>query len=121
MGIDAVSNFSAADYRSLADGGAYDPRFDIVALAPDGRLVANCVAWADRASGIAVFEPVGVHPDFRGRRLAAAVMAEALPRLAADGLETALVGTAYFNASAIAAYAGVFTLAGRSSFWSLSI
>jgi ketosteroid isomerase-like protein len=64
IGISADSTFSANDYLSLTTGGAYDPCFYIVAEAADGRLAAT--AWADRAGGVAVFEPVGVDPEFRG-------------------------------------------------------
>jgi len=121
MGIDATSEFSADEYLSLATGGVYDPHFDIVAETPDGRLVASATAWADPASGTAVFEPVGADPEFRGAGLTAAVMAEAMVRLAAAGFRTARVGTAHFNASAIAAYAKAFDVAGRGSTWSLAL
>jgi GNAT superfamily N-acetyltransferase len=121
MGIDATSGFSADEYLSLATGGVYDPRFDVVAETPDGRLVASATAWADPASGAAVFEPVGVNPPFRGTGLTAAVMTEAMVRLAAAGLRRARVGTAHFNTSAIAAYAKAFERAGTSSTWSLAL
>ncbi len=68
MGIAAVSKFSADEYLSLTAGGVYDPRFDIVAETADGRLVANALAWADLASGVAVFEPVGTDPEVPARR-----------------------------------------------------
>jgi hypothetical protein len=121
IGITAVSGFSASDYLSLTTGGAYDPRFDIVAEASDGRLVASATAWADLASVVAVFEPVGVHPEFRGVGLTAAVMTEAMARLAAAGVRTARVGTAHFNAAAIAAYAKVFQPGGSTSLWSRAL
>lgn len=120
LGISAVSTFSATDYLSLARGGAYDPRFDIVAETADGRLAASATAWADRASGVAVFEPVGVRPEFRGAGLTAAVMTEAMARLAAAGMRCARVGTAHFNASAIAAYAKAFDRSGSTSLWSVA-
>jgi len=118
IGISATSGFSAADYLSLTGTAAYDPRFDILAETHDGRLVATATAWADKESGAAVFEPVGVIPEFRGIGLTAAVMSEAMLRLSAAGLRKARVGTAHFNAAAIAAYAKVFERAGSSTIWS---
>ncbi|MFI4974766.1 MAG: GNAT family N-acetyltransferase [Caulobacterales bacterium] len=118
IGITAVSPFSASDYLSLTTGGAYDPRFDIVAEASDGRLAATATAWADPVSRAAVFEPVGVDPEYRGAGLIAAVMTEAMVRLAEAGMHKARVGTAHFNTAAIAAYAKAFDRAGSTSIWS---
>jgi mycothiol synthase len=118
IGISATSSFSASDYLSLATGGAYDPRFDIVAEAGDGRLAASATAWADGPSGVAVFEPTGADPGFRGAGLTAAVMSEAMVRLASAGIQRARVGTAHFNTAAIAAYAKGFDRVGSSSIWS---
>ena len=118
IGINATSGFSAADYLSLTSTAAYDPRFDILAETHDGRLVATATAWADQESGAAVFEPVGVIPEFRGIGLTAAVMTEAMLRLSAAGVRKARVGTAHFNAAAIAAYAKAFDRAGSSTIWS---
>lgn len=119
LGIDARSKFTADTYQRLVRLPPYDPTLDILAEAADGAYVAGCIAWADAASGIAVFEPVGVSPAFRGRRLASAVMGEALLRLQARGLVEARVGTAHFNASAVAAYrAAGFASAAGSRWWS---
>jgi ribosomal protein S18 acetylase RimI-like enzyme len=68
-------------------------------------------------SGVAVFEPVGVHPAFRGRGLATAAMIEAMRRLVDEGLRVARVGAAHINTSAIAAYSRAFDQVGLSSFW----
>jgi GNAT superfamily N-acetyltransferase len=115
----ARSGFTTDVYRSLLDAPVYDPWLDIVLQAPNGRLVANCIVWADPASGVGVVEPVGTHPDFRGRGLAGVVIAEGLRRLRALGLSTARIGTAHFNAPAIAAYAAMgFDQVDRSSVWS---
>jgi mycothiol synthase len=116
---DARSGFSTDVYLSLLNAPGYDPALDIVIEAPDGRLVGNCIAWADTASGVGIFEPVGVHPDFRGRGLAGAVIAEGMRRLRARGLTTAWISTAHFNAPAIAAYSALgFALMDSSSLWS---
>ena len=117
MGITRESKFSADDYLSLAVGGAYDPRFDIIAEACDGRLAGSATAWADRASGVAVFEPVGVAPEFRGSGVASAMMAEAMNRLARGGMRRAHVLTPHYNAAALGAYGKAFDRAGSTSIW----
>ena len=122
LGISARSQFSAEAYLSLIALPVYDPSLDILAVAPDGSLIATCICWADEASGVGVFEPVGVAPVHRGRRLAGAVMLEALARLGARGLIEARVGTAHFNHAAIAAYrAAGFEQVDLSHWWAKAI
>lgn len=122
LGIDARSTFDAAAYRTLSGLPPYDAALDILAETAEGDYVANCIAWADAASGIAVFEPVGTGLAFRGQRLASAVIGEALRRLQARGLAEARVGTAHFNGSAIAAYLACgFKPAGGSHWWSRTL
>ncbi len=122
LGIDAHSQFSTEAYLSLTRLPVYDPTLDMLAVAPDGSFAASCICWADAASGVAVFEPVGVALAHRGKRLASAIMREALARLKARGLREARVGTAHFNYAAVAAYlAAGFEPAGGSHWWSKSL
>jgi GNAT superfamily N-acetyltransferase len=122
LGIAANSQFSTEAYLSLTTLPVYDPTLDMLAEAPDGSLAANCICWADEASGVAVFEPVGVALAHRGRRLASVIMCEALHRLRARGHREARVATAHFNHAAIAAYrAAGFEPADRSFWWAKAL
>jgi mycothiol synthase len=122
LGIAASSQFSTEAYLSLTTLPVYDATLDMLAEAPDGALAASCICWADDASGIAVFEPVGVALAHRGRRLASAIMREALHRLKARGHLEARVGTAHFNHAAITAYrAAGFELADSSFWWAKTL
>ena len=122
LGLDAHSQFSTERYLSLTRLPVYDPTLDMLAVAPDGSFAASCTCWADRASGIATFEPVGVALAHRGRRLAGAIMREAVVRLKARGLREARVGTAHFNLAAIQAYlAAGFEPAGASHWWAKTL
>jgi GNAT superfamily N-acetyltransferase len=122
LGIADRSQFSTEAYLSLTALPVYDPTLDILAVAPNGDFAANCICWADEASGVAVFEPVGVALDHRGRRLASAIMREALHRLKARGLREARVGTAHFNRAAIAAYlAAGFEPADSDHWWARAV
>lgn len=118
MNIHGESGFTTERYLGLKDMLVYDPTLDLLVVAPSGEFVANCICWADAASGVGTFEPVGTALAFRGRRLVSCMMGEAVRRLKARGLREARVGTAHFNTSAIAAYlAAGFTPADRGFMW----
>ena len=86
IGIEnARSTFTGKTYGRLLASPVYDPTLDILAETADGLLVAGCICWADDASGVGTFEPVGTHVDFRGQGLARAVNIEGLRRLKASG------------------------------------
>jgi len=59
---------------------------------PLHRNVASYVlVWPDDENGVALFEPVGTHAEFRRRGLGAAVCTYALRRLYDEGLRVAIV------------------------------
>jgi len=121
---DVRSTFSAELYLSLraAPAPVYDPALDLLVEGPDGALVANAVCWADAASGVGVFEPVGTHAAFRGRGLARLAILEGCRRLKERGHRWARVGTAHFNAPAISAYLSCgFELYDRTSWWTKTL
>ncbi len=122
LGIAATSGFSTEAYLSLTASPVYDPTLDMLAVAPDGSLAANCICWPDAVSGVGIFEPVGVALAHRGRRLASAMMREAMTRLKARGHREARVGTAPFNHAAIKAYlAAGFERADSSNWWAKTL
>lgn len=118
----ARSRFSAETYQRLAALPGYDPSLDILVEAPDGRLAAGSLCWADPVSGMGTFEPVGTHVEFRGLGLARAATLEGLRRLRARGLRHARVSTAHFNAPAIATYRSAgFEVIDRMAWWERSL
>lgn len=58
---------------------------NLVAQAPDGSFAAHAALNFDEANKFGVFEPVCTHPDHRRKRLAKALMFEALRRIQAYG------------------------------------
>jgi ribosomal protein S18 acetylase RimI-like enzyme len=78
-------------YRNVMDAWPYRADLDCVAVAPDGRVAAYCLAWLDDENRAGELEPVGTHADFRRRGLARAVCAFALRRLAEEGATRAVV------------------------------
>jgi len=81
--------------RTLAQP-AYRPDLDLVAVAPDGKLVGFCVSWLspepdDILAG--QIEPLGVHPEYRGIGLGKALLAAGLAGMLRYGAETIYVET----------------------------
>ncbi len=58
----------------LAEMPSYKEAFHKLILNPEEQVVAFSVLWQDSVNNLAVFEPVGTHPDFRQRGFAKAVM-----------------------------------------------
>ena len=85
------SRVSGAAYQRLMATPPYRPDLDWVAVDGAGAMVASCLVWLDDRTGVALVEPVGCHPDHRGRGLAAAVSLAALRAARDAGARTGLV------------------------------
>lgn len=94
-------------FRKFMQSPAYNPEFDVVAVAPDDQISAFCMIWPDPVNKVGLFEPVGTHPDFQRRGLGKAVMLEGLRRLQALGMTKACVNTDARNLPAIKLYEAV--------------
>ncbi len=88
---DAPSEGYLQRYLGFMRSPVYRPELDIVAIAPDGMVVAFCQGWLDFANQVGLFEPVGTHPDYRGLGLGKAVLAEGMRRMVAYGMRSAIV------------------------------
>ena len=93
-----------AQYQQFMNSVAYEGERDLVVVSPDGRGAAACTIWFDAVNQMGLFEPVGTHPDFQGRGLGKAVMAEGLRRMKAAGMKHAMVSTNAGNVAACALY-----------------
>ncbi len=115
---EARSKFTRATYDAAAAAPNYDPALDLVVRDVSGAYVANAICWADQASGEGTFEPVSVVTAHRGKGIARALVAEGFRRFRERGLTRGRVGTAHFNAPAIAAYqAAGFKIIARGEGW----
>lgn len=79
-------------YRNIQRHPMYRRDLDIVAVAPDGKLVGFCTLWYDDVTRTGYFEPVGVDPDHHRRGLASAVMWEGMRRIKRMGATHVTVG-----------------------------
>ena len=63
------------------EAGFYNDELDLVVEAPNGRFAAFVTVRIDPINKMAELEPVGTHPDHRGKGLAKAVCAEGIRRV----------------------------------------
>ena len=94
------SRITLEAYRRLRNAPGYDPRLDLVAVAPDGTFGSYCICWFDPESRTGLFEPVGTRPAHRGKGLGKAVMLEGLHRLRDLGAHAAAVTAIHDNETA---------------------
>ena len=93
-----------AEYAKFIGSAVYDGERDLFVRSPDGRGASACTIWFDPVNAVGQFEPVGTHPDFQGKGLGKAVMAEGLRRMKAAGMRQAIVGFDPNNVAALALY-----------------
>ena len=73
-------------------------------LSPEGQVAAFCINWLDVETCVALFEPVGTHPDFLRRGLGKALLCHALHAIREAGMHQAIVLTNWNNEPAIGLY-----------------
>ena len=100
----AVWEAYAAEYAQFIRSAVYDGARDLFVRSPDGRGASACTIWFDAVNGVGMFEPVATHPDFQGKGLGKAVMAEGLRRMKAAGMRRAVLGFDPNNVAALALY-----------------
>jgi mycothiol synthase len=79
-------------YLNIQRCPLYRRDLDLVAVAPEGEIVAFTTVWYDDVTRSAYFEPVGTMPAHQRRGLARAILSEGLRRLQRLGARRAFVG-----------------------------
>ena len=69
----------------------YRPELDLVAVSDNGELASFGLCWYDEVNRVGEFEPVGTHPDYRGRGFGKALLLEGVRRLKDTGASACLV------------------------------
>ncbi len=89
-----------------------------MAVAPNGDFAAYCTIWFEPENRVALYEPVGCHPDYQRRGLGRAVLYEGMRRLRELGAMRAHVGSWLDNSAGAMLYrAAGFQLIDRFYEW----
>lgn len=88
---DHVTDFELLRFEYSRENPAYDPRFDLSVVTPEGVHVAGCVGFHDPVYGIAEVEKVCTHYQYRRLGLAEAVIKECFQRLKNAGMTKAYI------------------------------
>jgi GNAT superfamily N-acetyltransferase len=77
----------------LMSTSGYDPSLDLVVVAPDGSIAANCICSVNLQDKIGFTDPISTHPQFQRMGLARALLLTGLRLLQERGMSYARLGT----------------------------
>lgn len=104
-------------YTRFMRSPVYEPTRDLIAVAPNGRIVSFMVWWPD-TSGIAQIEPFGTHPDFHRQGIGKALIYFGLRQMDQAGMSLTRVVTNDWREDATGFYSGVgFDEVDRVRWW----
>ncbi|NUS64132.1 MAG: GNAT family N-acetyltransferase, partial [Saccharothrix sp.] len=98
------STFTEERWQEMAAGPPYADARCLVAYAARGEAVAAVTVWSAGPGRPGLLEPMGVHPDHRGRGHGTAITLAAAAALRELGSSSALVCTPSSNVGAVATY-----------------
>jgi GNAT superfamily N-acetyltransferase len=78
---------------AIMNTSGYDLSLDLIAIASDGTIVANCICSVDAKEKVGKTDPVATHPHFQHRGLARALLLTGLRLLKERGMMSAHLGT----------------------------
>jgi len=84
-------------FRGKSSAPSYSLDWDLLVVSPEGRQVAACLVWIDSRNRLAEIDPLGTHPDYRGRGLARALVLESFRRMRAGGMRYAYIASEYYG------------------------
>lgn len=82
---------------AIMNTGAYDLSLDLIVIAPDGTIAANCICSVNEREKRGATDPVATHPDYQGKGLARALLARGMQLLRERGMSFAQFGTSGSN------------------------
>lgn len=113
-----TDDVTEASYVRVMGSTVYRPEHDLVVVTPDGKLAAFALGWIDPVLKTGMFEPVGVHPNFRRKGLAKAILYAGMEQMQAAGMRMAQVYTESPNLHAQKLYQALdFKIVSRQYDW----
>ena len=92
------TDFMTTENRlAIMQTSEYDPSLDLIVLAPDGAIVANCICSVNEASKMGSTDPIATHPNYQRMGLARALLLTGLGLLKERGMSFAQLGTSGDN------------------------
>lgn len=82
---------------AIMNTSAYDLSLDLVTVAPDGMIAANCICSVNEQEKTGATDPVATHPRYQGQGLARALLARGMQLLSERGMSSAHFGTSGDN------------------------
>lgn len=102
-----AGNVSDDDYARFMQLPGYHRELDLVAVAPNGVIVAYANGWVDPVNKIGDFGPVGALQAYRRQGLTRAVLIEGLHRMKSYGMNRVCVSTGVSNVPAEQLYESI--------------
>jgi GNAT superfamily N-acetyltransferase len=95
----------------------YDPSLDLVVVAPDGTIAANCICSVNKREGTGNTDPIATHPRFQRMGLARALLLTGLRLLKERSMTFAHLGTSGNNIAMQKAAESVGFVTESKSIW----
>ncbi|HMB22333.1 MAG: GNAT family N-acetyltransferase [Chloroflexota bacterium] len=93
-----VSDYMTTKNRlALMSTSEYDLSLDLIVVAPDGTMSANCICSVNEQEKIGYTDPVATHPDYQGMGLGRALLSRGMQLLRERGMLSARFGTSGDN------------------------
>ncbi|MDQ2682976.1 MAG: GNAT family N-acetyltransferase, partial [Chloroflexota bacterium] len=105
-------------YTQVRSAPYYRRDLDLCVETDAGELVAFALGWLDPEGGSCQFEPIGTHPDHRGKGIGKALVKEATHRVRELGADRCYINCSAKNEAGNALYAAAgYALVGRWQWW----
>jgi GNAT superfamily N-acetyltransferase len=82
---------------AIMNTSAYDRSLDLVVIAPDGAIAADCLCSVNPTSNVGRTDPIATHPQYQRLGLARALLLTGLRLLKERGMKSAHLGTSGDN------------------------
>ena len=92
------TDYMTTEHRlTIMNTSEYDLSLDLIVVAPDGTIAANCICSVNEASKTGNTDPIATHPDYQHMGLARALLLTGLGLLKERGMSFAQLGTSGDN------------------------
>ncbi len=102
---------------AIMNTSEYELSLDLVVVAPDGTIAANCICSANEQEKIGATDPLATHPRYQGQGLARALLARGMQLLKERGMSSAHFTTSGDNLAMQKAGASVGFTVEHKTIW----